>query len=96
MKTREEILSILAKNKPEWAARFQVKSLALFGSAARGEHNPKSDVDILAEVDPNIGLDFVILADSIEAALGLPADVVSKGAIKSRHWAEIKEDLIYV
>ena len=96
MKTREEIVSILAQKKPEWEKRFKLKSLALFGSVARGDQSERSDVDILVEVDPHIGLDFVILAESIETALGGRADVVSKGAIKPRHWQEIERELIYV
>lgn len=50
MKTREEILSLLAKDKPELESRFKVKKLALFGSYARGEQHGDSDVDILVEV----------------------------------------------
>ena len=37
MKTREEILNLLAKNKPELETRFKVRLLGLFGSYARGE-----------------------------------------------------------
>ncbi|MEW6236588.1 MAG: nucleotidyltransferase family protein [Candidatus Omnitrophota bacterium] len=96
MKTREEIIAILSQKKPEWEKRFQLKSLALFGSFARGDQLEQSDVDILVEVDPSIGLEFVTLADSIESSLGVPADVVSKRAIKLRYWKEIENDLIYV
>jgi len=96
MKSREEILTILTQKKPDWEKRFQLKSLALFGSFARGDQQEQSDVDILVEVDPRIGLEFVTLADSIESSLGLTADVVSKGAIKQRYWKEIENDLIYV
>jgi uncharacterized protein len=35
---------------------FGVKSLALFGSVARGEDRPDSDLDILVEFDQPIGL----------------------------------------
>ena len=96
MKTRDEILSILASQKPEWEKRFKLQSLALFGSYARGHEKEQSDVDILVEVDPSIGLDFVTLAESIELSLGMRVDLVSKGAVKSRHWKEIEPDLIYV
>jgi len=96
MKTREEILTILTQKKPDWEKRFQLKSLALFGSFARGDQQEQSDVDILVEVDPRIGLEFVTLADNIESSLGITTDVVSKGAIKQRYWKEIENDLIYV
>lgn len=53
-------------------------------------------MDILVEVDPSIGLGFVELAERIEAALGIRAEVVSRRAIKPRYWEEIKEDLVDV
>jgi hypothetical protein len=96
MKTKEEVLRILQQQKPELARRYGVKRLALFGSYARDDQREESDVDILVEVDPTIGLNFVELAERIEGALGLRAEVVSRRAIKPRYWEEIKEDLIDV
>ena len=96
MKTREEILSILQERKPDLAKRFGLKRLALFGSFARGDNKEGSDVDILVEVPPTIGLEFVDLAEEIETILGIPTDVVSRRAIKPRHWNVIQEDLIDV
>jgi hypothetical protein len=96
MKTKEEVLRILQQQKPELARRYGVKRLALFGSYARDDQREESDVDILVEVDPSIGLNFVELAERIEGALGVRAEVVSRRAIKPRYWEEIKEDLIDV
>ena len=69
MKTREEIISLLAKEKPKLQTRFKVRSMALFGSYARGEQRVDSDVDILVDVDPSIGLEFVSLSEKIETLL---------------------------
>jgi uncharacterized protein len=96
MKTREEILRILQENKAELVKKFGLQRLALFGSFARGENLGGSDVDILVEVPSTIGLEFVDLAEEIENMLGIPADVVSRRAIKPRHWNIIQEDLIDV
>ncbi len=82
MKTKEEVLRILQQEKPELARLYGVKRLALFGSYARGHQREDSDVDILVEVDPSIGLGFVELAERIEGALGIRAEVVSRRAIK--------------
>ena len=76
--------------------RFALTRLALFGSYARGDYQKNSDVDILVEVAPVIGLEFVELAEEIESALGMPTDVVSRRAIKPRYWLLIQEDLIDV
>ena len=96
MKTREEILDLMAKNKPELESRFKVRRLGLFGSYARGEQHAHSDVDILVDIDPSIGLDFVTLAERIEALLGLRVELVSRRAIKPRHLKILEKDLIYV
>lgn len=96
MKTREEILAILRAAMPELTREFGVRRLALFGSRARGEAVESSDVDVLVDVDPRLGLRFVDLADSIEELLGLPADVVSRRSTSPRHWALIEADLLDV
>lgn len=53
--------------------------LALFGSWARGDQTPSSDVDILVEVAPSIGLRFVTLVQRSEALWGLRS-ILSHGA----------------
>jgi uncharacterized protein len=96
VKTKEEVLRILQQEKPELARLYGVKRLALFGSYSREHQSEESDVDILVEVDPSIGLGFVELAERIEGALGIRTEVVSRRAIKPRYWDEIKEDLVDV
>ena len=96
MKTREEVLEILAAQKPDLARRFRVHHLALFGSYARGDQHTDSDVDILVDVDPSIGLGFVSLAETLEGSLGLRVEVVSRRAISPRHWKVIEPELINV
>lgn len=96
MITKEEILRTLAKDKPELQKRFKVSRMALFGSYARGDQQPNSDVDILVDVDPSIGLDFVTLAERIEKILGVSVDLVSSRAVNSRTMKFIKSELVYV
>lgn len=96
MKTTEEIVRLLAQEKPRLQRQYKVHRLALFGSYARGDQEEGSDVDILVDVDPSIGLEFVSLADRIEQALGIPTEVVSLRAIKERNWKIIERELIDV
>jgi predicted nucleotidyltransferase len=96
MKTRDEILKLLAQCKPELEKQYKVKKLAMFGSYARGDQTEDSDVDILVDVDPSIGLEFVSLAERIEAILGVPTEIVSLRAIKPRALQFIEQDLLYV
>jgi len=93
---KEEILKTLARDKPELQKRFKVSRMALFGSYARGDQLPGSDVDILVEVDPSIGLDFVTLAERIEKLLGVSVDLVSSRAVNCRAMEFIEPELVYV
>ena len=94
--TKDEILSLLVQNKAELKYRFKVRRLALFGSYARGDQKPDSDVDILVDIDPSVGLEFVTLAEQIEQLLDLPVELVSRRAIKPNKLKYIEQDLIYV
>jgi predicted nucleotidyltransferase len=96
MKTRQEILDIMRRARPELAREFGVTRLALFGSYARGDAIDGSDVDVLVEVSPSLGLRFVDLAERIEALLGERADVVSRRAISARQWGDIEKELLDV
>ena len=79
------------RQKYFWSTVFQ-----LFGSWARGEQTATSDIDILVEVDPSIGLRFVTLADQLEVMLGHKVDLVSHRAIRAQMWDAIAPDIIDV
>lgn len=96
MKTREEVLAGLGAAKLELQKQFPVRTLALFGSYARNQQTEQSDVDILVEVDPSIGLGFVTLAEELERRLQERVDLVSSRAVKPNRRRLIEPDLIYV
>lgn len=96
VKTTEQVLGLLQEAKPELSREFGVTRLALFGSYARGQQREDSDVDVLVDFDPSLGLRFVDLADRIEDLLGVRSDVVSRRAIGPRHWAVIESELVDV
>ena len=93
MITKEEILSALAKDKPELQRQFKVHKMALFGSYARGEQRVDSDVDILVEVDPSIGLEFVTLAERIEKLLGVGVDLEIIWQILRKDLSQLRRSL---
>ncbi|WP_297556163.1 nucleotidyltransferase family protein [Thermococcus sp.] len=97
-KKLKEIDAILRKHKEELRERFGVRSIAIFGSYARGEETELSDVDILVEFEGPIGWEIIDLRDYLEELLGLPVDLITKNAVMSRKelWEHIKEDLVYV
>ena len=69
----------------ELCRRYGVRELSLFGSAARGEARPNSDIDLLVEFLPEAEpglLDHAGLMLDLEALLGRKVDLVSKNALK--------------
>ena len=94
MPTREQILAMLREQHALLSRRYPIHRLALFGSWARGEAREDSDIDVLVEVDPSIGLRFVDLGDELERALGCRVDLVSRRAIKPSLWKQIEPELI--
>ena len=84
MKTREEVMKILAEVKQDLSARYHVTGIALFGSYARGEQHEDSDIDILVDVEPSTGLRFVALADELEKLLGQRIELVTSRAINPK------------
>lgn len=74
----EEILSRLREAKAHLQTEFPIRRLALFGSYARAAQVPsESDIDILVEVEPSIGLGFVTLAEWLEQLLGARVDYLA-------------------
>jgi predicted nucleotidyltransferase len=66
--------------------RRGVQSLALFGSAARGELLPDSDVDLLIEFKPEARVGLFELQDiqaELETIFGRPVDLASKGILRN-------------
>lgn len=65
--------------------RHRGRAVALFGSVARGDDTPESDVDFLVEFDRGSSLfDLMDLQEALQELLGLPVDVVSAGGLKER------------
>lgn len=94
--TREQVLACLREQRPNLEMEFPLHRIALFGSVARGDAREDSDIDILVDVDPSIGLRFVTLAERLEALLGRQVDLVSRRAVKPLLWRRIERDLIDV
>lgn len=81
---RAEVLRLLAEHR-DALGRMGVASLAVFGSVARDEAGPDSDVDLLVDFQPSaqIGLfRFQEIQEYLEAVLGVHVDLVTRAALK--------------
>ena len=94
---RQEILARLRENETALRARG-VRHAAVFGSRARGDDRPGSDIDIMIEVDPvaPIGVyEYVALKDYIAELFDGPVDVVSRDGLKPYVRPAATADAIY-
>ena len=92
--TQNDIINTLREMQPDVQARYPVSRMALFGSWARQQQTDDSDIDILVEVDPSIGLRFVDLAERLEERLQRRVDLVSRQAIRPALWKLIEPELV--
>jgi predicted nucleotidyltransferase len=74
---RDEVLRILKSCRGEMAERFGVRRLRLFGSYARNEAGPRSDVDLLVEMPPSYEK-FFALQEFLEEKLNRTVDLGRK------------------
>lgn len=65
--------------------KYQVRELSVFGSAARGDMRPGSDIDFLVEFLPGAKVDLVDYASlmlDLSKLVGCKVDLVSKKGLK--------------
>ena len=89
---RDNVLKILAEHRDELRQQFGIKSLALFGSVARGKATEASDVDLLVEFERPVGLfHFFTVQHYLEDILGVAqVDLVMPDALHK----ELKEGIL--
>ncbi len=94
--TRDTALALLNEHRDELTA-FGLRRLALFGSVARDEAGPESDVDVLVEFDGKPTFDrYAGLYDCLEDLLGIPVDLVTASAVRPFMWKAVEEDALEV
>ena len=79
--TKREILQDLSHQRERLRA-LGVRRLSLFGSAARGEETPSSDLDFLVEFERKTFRNYMELLRFLEARSGRPVDLVIREALK--------------
>jgi predicted nucleotidyltransferase len=87
---------LLSDARVDLARRYPIRQLGVFGSTARGEARPYSDVDVLVEFSAPVGFEVADLAIELEALLGRRVDLLTRGALPPRLAPFIERDLVYV
>ncbi len=97
--SKEKVIKKLKAELPNLKSQYPIKALGIFGSVARGDDTPKSDVDILVEFneDHNMGIfKFIELEDDLSNILGKKIDLVTKRGLKKAIKKYVLKDVIYV
>ncbi|MGA3309539.1 MAG: nucleotidyltransferase domain-containing protein [Xanthobacteraceae bacterium] len=94
---KQDILARLRANEAALKASG-VSHAALFGSRARGDNRPDSDIDIMVEIasDVRMGVfQYVGIVHSIEDMFPVPVDVSNRIAMKSHVRPAAERDAVY-
>jgi predicted nucleotidyltransferase len=93
---REEVLSLLGAHREDFVG-LGVRSLRLFGSAARNEAHPGSDVDLLVDFTTSPTFrQYMKLRNFLEDLLGAKVDLVTESGLRPRVRPAVERDAIRV
>ncbi|CCQ49110.1 MULTISPECIES: nucleotidyltransferase family protein [Crocosphaera] len=91
---RDEVLKIISEHR-EQLEKLGVKSLLLFGSVARDEAGPDSDVDFLVELNGEMGLfEFIKIRLYLEDILNCSVDLGTEDALRENLREPVLKDVI--
>ncbi len=92
----ENAISTLRRHESGLRARG-IRHPAVFGSVARGEERPDSDIDIVIEIDPETRMtvfDYVGLKEYIAGLFDGPVDVISRQGLKPHVRSAVTADAV--
>jgi uncharacterized protein len=94
---RNLAVRLLRQKRQELSEQYHVKSLFLFGSVARNEARPNSDIDILVEFSQPVGLfHFIDLKQRLEDILGCEVDLGTPRSLKPYIKQQVLQEAIHV
>jgi len=93
--TKQIILNFLKAHKNELQEKYGVRHIGLFGSYARDEATPQSDIDILVDMPSSFNAFFELKA-YLEKHLNKNIDLGMEKKLRSFIREHIKDEVIYV
>lgn len=97
MSDKEDIKKAIKGKLPFLRQKYHVETLGIFGSFARDEQTPESDIDIVVKLEAPIGFfDFIRLEKFLSETLNRQVDLVTEKALKPVVKEYISKEIIYV
>jgi hypothetical protein len=94
--TRKQVIRTIKEHGAELGS-FGVSRLAVFGSVARDDDDPGSDVDVLVAFDRPTTIDLYFnLKFWLEDLLGRPVDLVTEKALRPEMADEVRREAVHV
>ena len=93
---RDEVLATLRAHEPELKSAGIVR-LALFGSVARDQAGPGSDIDLLAAFDDTHALslvDVIGIENRLADLLGQKVDLIEEGTLRPRAQQSVSREAV--
>lgn len=95
--TRDAILAVLRRLKPEFSNRYGVRRMALFGSFTRSEACPGSDIDVVVELSEPDHFALMHIKEALQCEFACPVDVIAYSEFMNAFLkARIDREAVYV
>ena len=93
---RDQVIHLLSAQRPR-LEQLGVRTMSVFGSIARGDNRPGSDVDILVEFSGKATFDrYMELKFFLEDLLGVSVDLVTEKALRPEMRPMVEREAIRV
>jgi uncharacterized protein len=97
MTNRQEVITRLRSLKAELSAQYDVKEIGIFGSVARGDEGPESDLDLIVEFGPDADLiTYIGLWQFLEDVFKIKIDLISKKGLRFDMRKNVMRDFVLV
>jgi predicted nucleotidyltransferase len=91
----DSVIEQIARIREELRQRYTVTRIGVFGSFARGEEEPDSDVDVIVELAQPTFDHYMDLKFRLEEVLQRPVDLVMVETLKPRLRPIIEQEVVY-
>ena len=97
--TSNQIITFLKQNKENFLKKYNISTITLFGSYARGENRKDSDIDILYSLQEGYKLTFdkyIEFENELKKAFNTKIDLINEKKLNPLIKIEAQKDFIYV